>query len=221
MSGVNLRGAKLHNADLSGASLASDIDRDLALSRIHARDLISELTFVLALAPSDRDLSRAVDRAQDLERDLNRAFALNRACDLDFDRVLACVLARDYIPGFGFYGLLVVARSSDGTFVCVSDRIRARASYHYRGLKHNLDRVRHIVSNGNHQKTDFTGANLSGANLSEVDFGDAILDYATLNDAIVANTLFGQGVGLTEEQKRDLQRRGAVFDDAPAKDHPI
>ena len=64
------------------------------------------------------------------------------------------------------------------------------------------------------------GANLSGANLS-----DAYLSGASLSRAIVAKCRFGSGIELNEAEKIDLQRRGAIFDDAigdrEAVDSPV
>jgi Pentapeptide repeats (8 copies) len=79
-----------------------------------------------------------------------------------------------------------------------------------RALELALDRAR----DHNYRKTNLNGANLSGANLSGVDLSDIDLSGTSLNGAIVTNTYFGAGIGLTEAEKRDLKRRGAIFDDA-------
>ncbi len=34
-------------------------------------------------------------------------------------------------------------------------------------------------------------------------------------DAIVVNAFFGEGKGLTEDMKHDLEQRGAIFGDRP------
>lgn len=52
--------------------------------------------------------------------------------------------------------------------------------------------------------------NLSFANLRSADLSDA-----TLSDAVVENAQFGGYLGLTEEMKLDLKRRGAIFEDSP------
>jgi uncharacterized protein YjbI with pentapeptide repeats len=57
------------------------------------------------------------------------------------------------------------------------------------------------------------GASLRGVNLSTADLKYADLKYADLSDAIVVNALFGGNEGLTEDMKRDLKQRGAIFGD--------
>jgi uncharacterized protein YjbI with pentapeptide repeats len=49
------------------------------------------------------------------------------------------------------------------------------------------------------------GRNLKGADLSRTD-----LSGADLSDAVVENTQFGANLGLTEEMKLDLKKRGAI-----------
>lgn len=68
-------------------------------------------------------------------------------------------------------------------------------------------------------------ANLSCANLSHTVFFHANLNSAylvgavfcntNLNSAKVNNARFGKGIGLSHEEKQDLIKRGAIFDDAP------
>ena len=59
-------------------------------------------------------------------------------------------------------------------------------------------------------------ADLIFANFTKADLRNANLMGATLNETIWLNTLvddcnFGQGIGLTEPQRQDLQMRGAKF----------
>ena len=63
-------------------------------------------------------------------------------------------------------------------------------------------------------------ADLSRADLSRADLSRADLFYANLEDAIVVNALFGGTVGLTEDMKRDLEQRGAIFGDRPPVSTP-
>ena len=84
-------------------------------------------------------------------------------------------------------------------------------------------------------RANLSGANLSGANLSSANLSYAYLSYAYLSDAdlsnanlsyanlsgvnlsgaIVEHALFGGSVGLSEDMKRDLEQRGAIFGDRP------
>ena len=61
---------------------------------------------------------------------------------------------------------------------------------------------------------NLSGINLSRADLSRADLSGANLSGANLSRAIVAKCRFGSGIGLNEAEKIDLQRRGAIFDNA-------
>ncbi|HLO83836.1 MAG TPA: pentapeptide repeat-containing protein [Nostocaceae cyanobacterium] len=56
-----------------------------------------------------------------------------------------------------------------------------------------------------------TNADLVNANLNYADLTGANLSNANFNSATVRNTLFGDNIGLTDEIKFDLERRGAIF----------
>ncbi len=62
-------------------------------------------------------------------------------------------------------------------------------------------------------RADLSGAGLSEANLINADLSDADLSGADLGGAVVENTRFLFGRGISSELKRDLQNRGAIFDD--------
>ncbi|WP_099065822.1 pentapeptide repeat-containing protein [Nostoc linckia] len=62
---------------------------------------------------------------------------------------------------------------------------------------------------------NLTRTNLSRANLSRANLCGAILTDAILESTIVINALFDGSIGLTEDMKRDLERRGAIFGDRP------
>ncbi|OUL25460.1 hypothetical protein BV378_15440 [Nostoc sp. RF31YmG] len=64
-------------------------------------------------------------------------------------------------------------------------------------------------------EADLSGANLNHANLSHANLTDANLSGTDLSNAIVTNAFFGRNLGLIEDMKRDLERRGARFGDRP------
>lgn len=83
-----------------------------------------------------------------------------------------------------------------------------------------------ILDGANFIRGDLSGANLSSsslvnadlifANFTKADLKNANLQGATLNETVWLNTLvdqcnLGTGIGLTNEQRRDLKIRGAVF----------
>ena len=62
---------------------------------------------------------------------------------------------------------------------------------------------------------DLSGAKLSGADLSGADLIGANLSGANLSGIQVEKTRFLDNLGITEEQKKDLIKRGAIFEDSP------
>ncbi|MBD2307869.1 pentapeptide repeat-containing protein [Chroococcidiopsis sp. FACHB-1243] len=70
--------------------------------------------------------------------------------------------------------------------------------------------------------TDLSNANLSNANLSSTIVYGANLSFAKLDGAKVDGSRFvGWNTGLTEDLKRDLQQRGAIFEDSAGDRQPI
>ena len=64
------------------------------------------------------------------------------------------------------------------------------------------------------------GANLRGADLENADLGNADLSRIKLRDAnlrggVVEKAQLGANLGLTEEMKLGVNRRGAIFEDFP------
>ena len=62
---------------------------------------------------------------------------------------------------------------------------------------------------------DLRGANLSVADLRGANLRGANLSDADLSGAIVEKAEFGWNIGLTEDMKLDLKKRGAIFEDSP------
>lgn len=83
----------------------------------------------------------------------------------------------------------------------------------------NLDGVNLIrgdLSNANLSGSSLINADLIFANFTEADLRNVDIQGATLNETIWLDTLidqcnFGTGIGLTDEQRRDLKFRGAKF----------
>ncbi|HEY9906381.1 MAG TPA: pentapeptide repeat-containing protein, partial [Thermosynechococcaceae cyanobacterium] len=62
---------------------------------------------------------------------------------------------------------------------------------------------------------NLSGVNLSLANLSEASLNGVNLSLANLSEAVVVFARFEAARGISEESKRDLIQRGAIFEDAP------
>ena len=76
------------------------------------------------------------------------------------------------------------------------------------------------LKDANLRGIDLRNADLKDANLRGIDLRNADLTGADLTNADVTGTLFGNNQGLTDADKRDLQRRGAIFEEPPSSDVP-
>ncbi len=62
---------------------------------------------------------------------------------------------------------------------------------------------------------DLRDGNLRDGNLRGADLSDANLSDADLSGIQVEKTRFRNNLGITEELKKDLINRGAIFEDSP------
>ena len=187
----NLAGADLSDADLSGANLrgADLIGADLIGANLIGADL------------SGADLSGA---------DLRRAF------------VIGALVIGAFVIEASLSGALVI-----GALVIKANRRRAdlRRAFLRRAVLRRADLSRADLrganlKGANLKGADLSGANLSGANLSGANLSGADLSGADLSDADliganVQDAQFGNNIGIPEEMRADLTRRGAVFIDSP------
>jgi uncharacterized protein YjbI with pentapeptide repeats len=79
-----------------------------------------------------------------------------------------------------------------------------------------INLIRGNLSKANLKHTRLQNADLLFANLTNADLTKADLQGATLNQTIWLNAIvdecrFGEGIGLTKSQRKDLQLRGALF----------
>jgi uncharacterized protein YjbI with pentapeptide repeats len=80
------------------------------------------------------------------------------------------------------------------------------------------------LSEADLSRANLSGANLSGANLSEADLSRANLSRTDLMGVDLSNVenlngaVFGQNSGLTDSDKADMRKRGAIFQDDPSSD---
>ncbi|MBD2694835.1 pentapeptide repeat-containing protein [Anabaena catenula] len=79
----------------------------------------------------------------------------------------------------------------------------------------NANLFRANLENANLSRANLENANLLFANLSGANLLFANLESADLREAKVENARFGYNPGITENAKRDLKRRGAIFEDSP------
>ncbi|WP_348231053.1 pentapeptide repeat-containing protein [Trichocoleus desertorum] len=217
LSGANLRGADLRGTDLSGADLSgADLsDADLGNARTLARELARELA-------RDRTLAHALayTRLSDLARDRTRLFDL--ASNLDHILDLALALARDLDY------LFARARASDRDLDHLFDHGSDLAHELTRDLAHASDLARdYLFDHGSDLVHELARARLFDLTLSlhrarasarEITLSlnrartcNTNRKETNLSGVIVENARFGEGIGLTEAEKLDLQERGAIF----------
>lgn len=65
---------------------------------------------------------------------------------------------------------------------------------------------------------NLSGANLEGADLSGANLSGVSLEGANLEGATIKRAIFGYNLGLSEADRVDFQRRGAIFQDSPGSD---
>jgi PAS domain S-box-containing protein len=69
------------------------------------------------------------------------------------------------------------------------------------------------LSNTDLSNADLSNTDLSNTDLSNTDLSNANLSGANLSGAKVQNAKFGDNLGISEETKSDLRKRGAIFED--------
>jgi Pentapeptide repeats (8 copies) len=72
-----------------------------------------------------------------------------------------------------------------------------------------------VLKGANLEGANLKGANLQRANLQRANLQRADLKGANLEYVIVTKALFGNSTGISEEMRRDLESRGAIFGDRP------
>lgn len=114
---------------------------------------------------------------------------------------------------------------TEANVACVMRFLKSPSSAKFPNLKGaelsglNLDGVNFIrgdLSRANLSSSSFVNADLIFANFTKADLRNADLQGATLNETIWLDTLvdkcnFGIGIGLTNEQRRNLKLCGAIF----------
>ncbi len=74
------------------------------------------------------------------------------------------------------------------------------------------------LSGANLSGANLSGADLSGADLSSLSYVETDLSGAKFSNSIVTGATFTYPIGLSVELQKDLQQRGAIFDDRPPVD---
>ena len=182
----------------------------LDLARIRARDLTS-------------DFDCASTDASTLATDI--AVASTLAIDLTLDLTSTCTNTLEHARNRAIDLAMDLASASAGVraIALTTDRVRAIDIAIDIAIDLNFARARAIdiaYASTRASTIDLKHADLRGANLRDIDLRGADLRDADLIDADVAGTIFGDNLGLTVSEKKNLQQRGAVFQDAPGSEVP-
>ncbi|MEH1822115.1 MAG: pentapeptide repeat-containing protein [Nostoc sp.] len=217
LSGADLRNADLRNAKLSGA--------DLRNAKLSGTDLRNAILNGVNLTSTD--LRNAILNGANLTS-ADLSYAILNGADLSYAILNGADLSYAILNGVDFRKTIF-----DNTTIISPKWSRVIKIVTEGASGQNLSNV--DLSSADLKRTDFRSANLSDANLSDADLRDADLRDADLRDADlrdadlrdadlrdadltdanVANASFGGNIGLTEDIKRDLERRGAIFGDRP------
>jgi len=191
LSDSDLRDANLNSANLNGANLmgANLSDANLSGANLMGANLSDANLSVPQL--SDANLSSA-----DL-RDANLSNANLSGADLRDANLSNANLRDANLSGANLSGANLSGAYLSGAYL--------------RGAKlSGAD-----INSANLLFANLSGADLSGANLSGANLSDADLSGANLSGIQVEKTRFSDNLGITEELKKDLIKRGAIFDDSP------
>jgi uncharacterized protein YjbI with pentapeptide repeats len=237
LSKASLRGANLSKADLIGADLSkADLIRaSLRGANLSKADLIGADLIGANLIGANligADLSEANLIGADLtEANLIGAFLIGadlteaflRKADLTGANLSKANLSKASLRGANLIGADLSEANLSKANLSKADLIRASL----RGA--NLSKADLIgadlseanligafligadLTEANLSKADLTGANLSKANLTGANLTGAELIYVT-----VQNTRFGNNLGISDDMKKELEGKGAIFRDSPS-----
>ncbi|MEM9484857.1 MAG: pentapeptide repeat-containing protein [Cyanobacteria bacterium P01_F01_bin.116] len=222
---------------------AIDIDHAIDHARDSDSDLISARTVINMLATTidfihvrviDGAIDRAIGHARTLvntlsgARDLFRdsvasvidsalSDALANASDIEDILSLAIITAnriyQDLTEAEDILANNELYQDLADTSVSTIDMVRNQQ----------LDLERADLTNANLRNIDLRYANLTEASFEGADLTNAVLTGANvkrtnLKGANVTRTIFGENENLTDADKRDLKRRGAIFQAPPSSD---
>ncbi len=212
VSGRNLRGADLSNTNLCGAILSNAILSNAILSNANlcGADLSDAYLHGTYLRDADlrcADLRDTYLRGADLRGADLRGAKLSGAklsgtiidleTKLDNKWRLVWEIVNQGVEGQDLSGANLTATNLSGADLSGANLTAAN------------------LNGANLCSADLSGTNLTAANLTAAEFRLANLSNANLINTSVENARFGYNQGISEELKRDLIRRGAIFEDTP------
>ncbi|MFN6540685.1 MAG: pentapeptide repeat-containing protein [Nostoc sp. EkiNYC01] len=220
LSGVDLRDYNFSDADLRGANLsATDLrgadlkGADLRGTNINEKTEIDGKWLLVWETVNHRVEGRDLSNA-----DLSGANLID--ADLSGAILISANLTDVNLSGANLSGANLIDADLSGANLSDADLRASLSSANFSDanlsgadLRTNLSGAN--LSGANLSDANLSGANLSGANLSGANLSGANLSGANLESAIVMNAFFVDTRELTENMKRDLERRGAIFGDRP------
>jgi uncharacterized protein YjbI with pentapeptide repeats len=222
LRGANLSWADLRDANLSGANLSGADLRDANLSGTDLRGAVIDAS--TQLDQKWRSVYEIVNPGAS-RRNLNAALS---AVALSAVALGAVALGGTALSAVALGGAAlslgrVALRGADQRKIALHGTDLSGANLNLVDLRL-ADLGEADLSKADLRGAILSEADLRGAILSEADLRLAVLNRAdlrganlrgaVLKDAMVVKTQFGHGRGLSQEEKQDLARRGAIFDDA-------
>ncbi|MEH2102847.1 MAG: pentapeptide repeat-containing protein [Nostoc sp.] len=200
LSHADLSGADLSHADLSGANLSgADLGAGADLSRANLS--FAYLGAALSRANLEANLSGANLEGANLSG-ANLEGANLSGANLESANLSRANLESAYLINAYLINAYLINAYLSGANLSHAYLINANLS----GAN-----LSHAYLEGAYLE----GAYLEGADLSGADLSGADLSGADLSGANVVNAFFGESKGFTEDTKRDLESRGAIFGDRP------
>lgn len=209
-------------ARLIQALRLSCITRINGITRVAYNNIIGAQSFSFA---STLDFARGLVR--DLDRALNRT--VNRALALDDASTSALIIAVNRESVLDIERALAsddIAKDIESSLELVNDLKLKLTNALVNALELELVKTLELVNALElaHKLAldlrDLSNADLSGANLKDLILVGANLTDADITNADVTGTRLGNNLGLSDADKRDLQRRGAIILDPPSSDVP-
>ncbi|WP_339459844.1 pentapeptide repeat-containing protein, partial [Nodularia spumigena] len=229
VSGANLSGANLSNTDFSDAIVKNAVfSNNLGISSELKQDLINRGAR-LENSPAEDNTPQPVKSLNNKNNPISfrlvfsnlirgnlggafRIFQILSSADLNGADLSGAYLIRANLRGADLIRANLRGADLSGAYLSRAnlsgaDLIRANLiDANLRGAN---------LRGANLRGAYLMGANLRGADLIRANLIRANLSSADLSDVTVKNAQFGDNLGITEDIKRELKQRGAIFKDSP------
>jgi uncharacterized protein YjbI with pentapeptide repeats len=201
IQGANLRGANLRGANLRGA----DLDRaNLDGANLDGANLDGAKLFGANLKEANLIEANLIEA--------NLFGAKLSQSNLREANLIGANLSHANLIGANLNQADLSHANLIGANLNQADLIEANLS---RTILYRADLRRTNLRRTNLSEADLSGADLSGADLSGANLSGADLSEVNLINIKVQDTRFGDNLGISDEMKKELEGKGAIFEDSP------